>query len=124
MSWHARPDPLETCQGYTYVCKTRGVAEGGQESVEAAPWEGPAPSFYANVVNIAGGPFDLVLVFGKQDLTARKPDGQAMIEEVARVGMSWAHAKSMIPLLARLVAAYEQEQGEIPAPGFDQNWKA
>jgi hypothetical protein len=37
--------------------------------------------------------------------------------------MSWGHLKSMIPLLARMVADYESRVGEIPAPGFEDNWK-
>lgn len=37
--------------------------------------------------------------------------------------MSWGHAKSMIPLLASMVAEYEGQFGQVPAPGFDQMWK-
>ena len=74
---------------------------------------------------IAAGPFDVTLIFGQQDNAARSPANPAPPSaELVRVSMSWAHAKSMIPLLARIVAEYEQQVGEIPAPGFDQNWKA
>ncbi|MDQ1519460.1 MAG: hypothetical protein QOI55_533, partial [Actinomycetota bacterium] len=37
----------------------------------------------------------------------------------ARVAMSLAHAKSMLPLLARVIADYEENVGPITAPGFD-----
>jgi len=50
--------------------------------------------------------------------------GEQTLEEVARVSMSWGHAKSMIPLLAKMVADYESKYGEVPAPGFGDNWRA
>lgn len=88
-------------------------------------WVGdPADQLYANVMMLAAGPFDVTLIFGQQDnalRTAEAPTGPS--REVVRISMSWAHLKSMIPLLARIVAEYETEVGEIPAPGFDQNWK-
>ncbi|MGF1668180.1 MAG: DUF3467 domain-containing protein [Acidimicrobiia bacterium] len=73
---------------------------------------------YANVVQITGGAFDLVLDFGFKppEATSRNsPD----FEIVARVAMSLAHAKSMLPILARVIADYEKQFGTIPAPGFD-----
>jgi hypothetical protein len=78
--------------------------------------DAPAPT-YANVVNLTVGPFDLVLDFGFKtpEQTAR---GSADYEIVSRVAMSLGHAKSMLPLLARVIAQYEKEVGEIPAPGF------
>jgi hypothetical protein len=84
-----------------------------------------AELLYANSMAIAAGPFDVTLVFGQQDNAARTESNPAPAStEIVRISMSWAHAKSMIPLLARVVAQYEQQLGEIPAPGFDQNWKA
>ena len=90
------------------------------------PWIGPAEQKYANAVNVGAGPFDLMLVFGlAQAVTVGSPGLQAHeITEVVRVSMSWGHAKSMIPLLAKMVADYEQQYGEVPAPGFGENWKA
>jgi hypothetical protein len=32
--------------------------------------------------------------------------------------MSLSHAKSMLPLMAKVIADYEQKFGQIPAPGF------
>lgn len=87
-------------------------------------WGDPAQLQYANVLGLIPGPFDLMIVFGHEDGTTRGPDGGGSTKrEVARIAMSWAHAKSMIPLLARLVADYESQFGEVPAPGFDQMWK-
>ena len=79
----------------------------------------PLQPVYANVVQMAIGPFDMVLDFG-----FRSPEEAARGEEgsydvVARVAMSVGHAKSMIPLLAKLIAEYEEKFGPIPAPGFD-----
>lgn len=87
-------------------------------------WEGaPAPQVYANVLMTAAGPFDVSLVFGHQDHAYQTDASIPTTTEVARVAMSWGHLKSMIPLMARLVAQYETQVGEIPAPGFEQNWK-
>ena len=46
--------------------------------------------------------------------------GSHEFDVVARVAMSLAHAKSMIPLLTRQIAEYEQKVGPITAPGFDE----
>jgi Protein of unknown function (DUF3467) len=81
---------------------------------------------YANVVGINGGPFDVMLIFGMMQAPPGGPPGerQAPIEEVVRVSMSWGTAKSMIPLLAKMVADYESKYGSVPAPGFEDNWGA
>jgi hypothetical protein len=74
-------------------------------------------------MGITGGAFDVMFIFGMQQPLAGGT-GEAVTEEVARVSMSWGHAKSIIPLLAKVVAEYESKYGEVPAPGFDENWKA
>jgi Protein of unknown function (DUF3467) len=73
---------------------------------------------YANVVEVTTGPFDLVIDFGFKtpELTKRQ---SPEFERVARVAMSLAHAKSMIPLLTRIIAEYESQVGPITAPGFE-----
>jgi hypothetical protein len=73
---------------------------------------------YANAVTITTGPYDFVF-----DFLFRAPENQleedpAKFENVARVAMSHAHAKSMLPIMARLLADFESQFGEIPAPGF------
>jgi hypothetical protein len=78
----------------------------------------PPETVYANVVQATMGPFDLVLDFGFKD-PERQRAGSAEFDVVARVAMSLAHAKSMLPLIARLVAEYEQKIGPITAPGFE-----
>ena len=45
-------------------------------------------------------------------------------KSVVRVYMSHAHAKTMLPLLAKLLAEYEGLFGTIPAPGFEEMGKA
>ena len=87
-------------------------------------WKGAGERVYTNAVAINGGPFDVTLVFGlQQQEQPAQPDERAPVQEVVRVSMSWGHAKSMIPLLARVVADYESKVGEIPAPGFEGFWK-
>lgn len=76
------------------------------------------PLVYANVVQITPGPFDLVMDFGFKtpEQLAR---GTIEYDSVVRVAMSLAHAKSMVPILANVIAQYEQQVGPITAPGFD-----
>ena len=79
--------------------------------------ESPSP-VYANVVEVTVGPFDLVMDFGFKPPESTKR-GSTESEPVVRVAMSLAHAKSMLPLLARAIAEYEQKVGPITSPGFD-----
>jgi Protein of unknown function (DUF3467) len=81
------------------------------------PSEPPKP-VYANAVNITVGPFDMVLDFGFRppESTQRQ---STEYEIVARVAMSLAHAKTMLPLIARSIAQYEEQVGPITAPGFE-----
>ncbi|MCU1427554.1 MAG: hypothetical protein JWL83_1554 [Actinomycetia bacterium] len=80
--------------------------------------EEPTP-VYANVVEFTTGPYDIVLDFGfrSPEAVKRGPDGGYVV--VSRVAMSLSHAKSMLPLLARVIAEYEENVGPITAPGFD-----
>lgn len=83
--------------------------------------EKPTP-VYANVVEMTTGPFDLVIDFGfkpPESTKKQSPD----YDMVARVAMSLSHAKSMLPILARLIASYEANVGPIPAPGFEDQSK-
>lgn len=82
------------------------------------PTDAPEP-VYANVVQMAVGPFDMVLDFGFKSPEEAARGQEGGYDVVARVAMSVGHAKSMIPLLAKLIADYEQRFGQIPAPGFD-----
>ena len=92
---------------------------------EVAEWIDQAENLaYANAVSVNGGPFDVTLVFGRQEMHVPTQEGPAPVREVVRVAMSWGHAKSIIPLLARIVSEYESRFGEIPAPGFGESWKA
>lgn len=104
------------------LCDTDLVSDG---ATGEPTWNGPANQVYANAVKIGGGGFDVMLTFGLQQVAdAASEQNQPPIGEVVRVSMSWAHAKSMIPLLARMVADYESKYGEVPAPGFGDNWRA
>jgi hypothetical protein len=87
-----------------------------------------APFVYANVVNMNIGPFDVTMDFGYQAPEARHKadvEGGAPPEfkRVVRVAMSHGHAKSMIPIIAGLVANLESNVGTIPTPGFEEKSK-
>jgi hypothetical protein len=82
----------------------------------------PPRPVYANVVSVTAGPFDLVIDFGfkpPESTKRQSPD----YEIVARVAMSLAHAKTMLPILARVIAQYEEKVGPITAPGFEDMGK-
>jgi Protein of unknown function (DUF3467) len=82
----------------------------------------PPNVVYANVVNMTAGPFDLVMDFGFKT-PEQTSKGSPDYEIVARVAMSLSHAKSMLPLLARVIAQYESQVGEIVSPGFEGHAK-
>jgi Protein of unknown function (DUF3467) len=100
-------------------------AEPQEAPQEASVWLDQGEHLaYANVLAINSGAFDVTLVFGRQDQPVpTHPGNVAPVREVVRVAMSWGHAKSMIPLLAKIVTDYESRFGEIPAPGFGESWK-
>jgi hypothetical protein len=75
---------------------------------------------YANVVEFTTGPYDLVIDFGFRSPEAAKRGDVTGYKNVSRVAMSLAHAKSMLPILARVIAEYEEQIGPITAPGFDE----
>jgi len=79
----------------------------------------PPQTAYANVVQITTGPFDMVLDFGFKN-PERMRAGSAEFEVVARIAMSLAHAKSLLPLLAKQIADYESNVGPITSPGFEE----
>jgi hypothetical protein len=85
------------------------------------------PRFYANGVNIAWGPYDVTVTFLEHDPTSLPEDQdgphQPTSHSVAQVVMSLGHAKAMLPLFVKAIAAFEQRFGVIPAPGFDETSK-
>ena len=88
---------------------------------------GDAPFIYVNMVSVNIGPFDVTMDFGYQAPEARRKaaaEGQpAEYERVVRIAMSHGHAKSMIPILAGVIAKLEEEVGRIPTPGFEEKEK-
>jgi hypothetical protein len=77
----------------------------------------------ANVVEFTTGPYDIILDFGFRSPESIKRGPTGGYKVVSRVAMSLAHAKSMLPLLARVIADYEEQVGPITAPGFDEMGK-
>lgn len=96
----------------------QAVTDPHKMQLKRMPDETPRP-IYANVVQVTYGPFDIVLDFGFKS-PERMRAGSAEYEIVARVAMSLSHAKSMLPLLARMIADYERKIGPITAPGFEE----
>ena len=90
------------------------------ESSSEGTARGPDP-IYANVVSMTIGPFDVTMDFGYQGPEDIASQGTG--HTVARIAMSVGHAKSMLPLLARIIAMYESLVGTVPAPGFEENEK-
>lgn len=75
---------------------------------------------YANVVQISAGAFDLILDFGYSAPENRVALDPQDFDIVSRVVMSPGHAKSIIPILAKIVSDYETQFGVVPAPGFGE----
>ncbi len=82
----------------------------------------PVPFVYANVVRVTTGAYDLVMDFGFST-PEQAMQGSEEYEPAVRVVMSLAHAKTMIPALAQVIAQYEQQVGPITAPGFEDQAK-
>jgi len=80
----------------------------------------PVPFFYTNVMQANVGAFDFTLDFG-----LKRPESapNAAPDPQCRVVMSLSHAKTMLPIMAKLIAAYEEQFGVIPAPGYDEKSK-
>jgi Protein of unknown function (DUF3467) len=84
------------------------------------PETGETPVYYANVMQAHVGAYDFVIDFGvKRPETAPS----AAPEPACRIIMSLGHAKTMLPIMARLIAAYEEQFGVIPAPGYEEKSK-
>ena len=89
---------------------------------------GDAPFIYVNMVSVNIGPFDVTMDFGYQAPEARRKaaaEGQPPeYKRVVRIAMSHGHAKSMIPILANVIASLEKEAGgKILTPGFEEKEK-
>jgi hypothetical protein len=107
------------------------VPNGENDGQFKSPTSSQAPPrFYANVVNVASGPFDVTFTFLHTD-TTKLPDtavsetkwGGSGLSVECQVYMSLGHAKAMIPLIVRQIAEFEEKWGVIPSPGFDESAK-
>lgn len=78
---------------------------------------------YVNVVRLGAGPFDLQMDFGYRTPEEAASGSVDFVPKV-RLAMSQSHAKSMLPLLAKVIAEIERQVGPIPAPGFEDLGKA
>jgi hypothetical protein len=71
------------------------------------------PEFYSDMFEIVGGPYGIVLNFRKGPPEPRMETR----ETVARVRMSWEHAKAMTYIMWRHIRRIEQESGvSYPIP--------
>ncbi len=95
--------------------------QGREGKMTDPPPSQDIPSFYVNVVEMQSQPFDLIMTFGTQSLAdTSKHETKNLWRPSLRIQMSHAHAKTMLPMLAKMLADYEARFGTIPAPGFDQ----
>lgn len=63
---------------------------------------------YVNAVRAVGGPFDVMVEFGRTEAGSDEP------ESVTGVVMSWEHARVMRDSLNLLIEGFENSVGEIP----------
>ncbi len=71
------------------------------------------PLFYANQAGLRPGPFDIALDFG---YLAAGAEGEppAGTQWIARVAMSWEHARALHDLLGEQIRNYEENVGPLP----------
>lgn len=86
-----------------------------QPNVGGAPLPGPPPMqlLYANVAGIRGGAFDCSLELGYAIPPGANEDPQPP-QWLARVAMSWEHARALHVLLGNQLAQYEEQVGSLP----------
>lgn len=82
--------------------------------------DGEAPVYYTNVVRAHIAAYDFTLDFG---IKAPDTAPNAEPEQQCRIMMSLPHAKTMLPIMAKLIAQYEEQFGVIPAPGYEERSK-
>lgn len=83
------------------------------------------PASYANMVNITSGPYDVVLTFSQVDpiIEETTTDTKTRIKSQVQLHLPMGLVKAMIPLVVKIIADYEEQHGQIPAPGFDEGQK-
>jgi len=71
------------------------------------------PEFYSDMFEVVAGPYGIVLNFSKGPPEPRMDTK----ETVARIRMSWEHAKSMTFIMARHIKKIERDTGvSYPIP--------
>jgi len=71
------------------------------------------PEFYSDMFELVGGPYGVVFNFMKSPPVPRVETK----ETIARVRMSWEHAKAMTFIMQRHIRAVEQDTGvSFPIP--------
>jgi hypothetical protein len=68
---------------------------------------------YANNVQLGSTVYDMRMIFG--ELVEATTD-KFVIEQRAHITVSWLQAKILSEMIARLVAVYESQHGEIKIP--------
>jgi hypothetical protein len=82
--------------------------------------EAETPFYYVNAAQLHVAAYDMTFEFGYK--TPEQAPTQRMTK-LCTITMSLGHAKAMLPLMARMIAAYEQNVGKIPAPGYEEDAK-
>jgi hypothetical protein len=83
------------------------------------------PRYYSNAVNVAATLHDITVTFSQAVMMAF-PEGvdgphRPTLEPQCQVMMSYPHVKALLPLLSRAIADYENQFGEVPAPGINRS---
>jgi hypothetical protein len=79
------------------------------------PRDGHAiPEIYSNYIITSWTMYDIRARIGQLIPSGQGPR-DFVVEERAALTLSWAHAKAVAGLLAKLVGDYERANGEIPA---------
>jgi len=76
------------------------------------PRQGHGPEIYANLAHPTWTLFDVRIRLGHLIPNPEKP-AEFVAEELGAVTFAWPHAKILRDMLTRLVASYEQTNGEI-----------
>lgn len=77
------------------------------------PNEKEIPEFYSDAFQVRGGPYGIIINVRK----GPPEPGIETTETVARIRMSWEHAKTMAFIMARHIKKTEQETGvSYPLP--------
>jgi hypothetical protein len=82
------------------------------------------PRVRPSAFHAATGPYEITITWLDHDPTILPADQEGphepTVKAIAQTVLSYGAAKSLIPVLVKMIADYETKFGEIPSPGFDE----